>query len=143
MLPVSGSVSGIVLESGQPLGLDDFSGDERAAPAARARMHLGPAVVFPLGAPGNVRGILTAGRCPGSMPLAAPAVEMLVSFAAQAGVGLELAEHRRDAQRVAVFQDRTGSPAICTTWSFSGSMPPACPWRACPRGWATRRAGSA
>ena len=106
VLPVSGSVSGIVLEIGKPLGLDDFSGDERAAPAARARMHLGPAVVFPLGAPGNVRGILTAGRRPGSMPLAAPAVEMLVSFAAQAGVGLELAEHRRDAQRLAVFEDR-------------------------------------
>jgi signal transduction histidine kinase len=63
-------------------------------------------VVFPLGAPGNVRGILTAGRRPGSMPLAAPAVEMLISFAAQAGVGLELAEHRRDAQRLAVFEDR-------------------------------------
>jgi len=106
VLPVSGSVSGIVLESGKPLSLDDFSGDERAAPAARARLHLGPAVVFPLGAPGNVRGILTAGRRPGSMPLAAPAVEMLVSFAAQAGVGLELAEHRRDAQRLAVFEDR-------------------------------------
>jgi signal transduction histidine kinase len=106
VLPVTGSVSGIVLNSGKPLGLDDFSGDERVAPAARAGMNLGPAVVFPLGAPGNVRGILTAGRRPGSMPLAAPAVEMLVSFAAQAGVGLELAEHRRDAQRLAVFEDR-------------------------------------
>jgi signal transduction histidine kinase len=106
VLPVTGSVSGIVLDSGKPLSLDDFSGDERAAPAARARLHLGPAVVFPLGAPGNVRGILTAGRRPGSMPLAAPAVEMLISFAAQAGVGLELAEHRRDAQRLAVFEDR-------------------------------------
>jgi signal transduction histidine kinase len=106
VLPVTGSVSGIVLDSGKPLSLDDFSGDERAAPDARARMHLGPAVVFPLGAPGNVRGILTAGRRPGSMPLAAPAVEMLISFAAQAGVGLELAEHRRDAQRLAVFEDR-------------------------------------
>jgi signal transduction histidine kinase len=106
VLPLTGSVSGIVLDSGKPLSLDDFSGDERAAPAARARMHLGPAVVFPLGAPGNVRGILTAGRRPGSMPLATPAVEMLVSFAAQAGVGLELAEHRRDVQRLAVFEDR-------------------------------------
>jgi signal transduction histidine kinase len=106
VLPVTSSVSGIVLDSGKPLSLDDFSEDARAAPAARARMHLGPAVVFPLGAPGNVRGILTAGRRPGSMPLAAPAVEMLISFAAQAGVGLELAEHRRDAQRLAVFEDR-------------------------------------
>jgi signal transduction histidine kinase len=40
------------------------------------------------------------------MPLAPPAVEMLISFAAQAGVGLELAGHRRDAERFAVFEDR-------------------------------------
>jgi acyl-CoA synthetase (NDP forming) len=99
-------VSGIVLGSGKRLSLDDFSSDERAAPAAREHLHLGPAVVVPLGAPGNVRGILTAGRRPGSMPLAPPAVEMLTSFAAQAGIGLELAEHRRDAERLAVFEDR-------------------------------------
>jgi signal transduction histidine kinase len=106
VLPVAHSVSGLVLVSGKPLTLEDFSADERAAPVAREHLHLGPAVVFPLGAPGNVRGILTAGRRPGSMPLAAPALEMLISFAAQAGVGLELAAHRRDAERVAVFEDR-------------------------------------
>ena len=106
VLPVASSVSGIVLGSGKPLSLEDFSSDERAAPVAREHLHLGPAVVVPLGAPGNVRGILTAGRRPGSMPLAPPAVEMLIDFAAQAGVGLELAEHRRDAERLAVFEDR-------------------------------------
>jgi signal transduction histidine kinase len=106
VLPVAGSVSGIVLGTGKPLSFDDFGSDERVATVAREHLHLGPAVVFPLGAPGNVRGILTAGRRPGSMPLAPPAVEMLISFAAQAGVGLELAAHRRDAQRLAVFEDR-------------------------------------
>ncbi len=106
VLPVDGSASGIVLGSGKPLSLDDFSSDERAASAAREHLHLGPAVVVPLGAPGNVRGILTAGRRPGSMPLAPPAVEMLISFAAQAGVGLELASRRRDAERFAVYEDR-------------------------------------
>ena len=106
VLPVAGSASGLVLGTGKPLSVDDFSNDERVAPIAREHMHLGPAVVFPLGAPGNVRGILTAGRRPGSMPLAPPAVEMLFSFAAQAGIGLELAAHRRDAQRFAVFEDR-------------------------------------
>jgi signal transduction histidine kinase len=106
VLPVDGSLSGIVLNSGKPLSVDDFSGDERVALAAREHLHLGPAVVFPLGAPGNVRGILTAGRRPGSMPMAPAAVEMLISFAAQAGVGLELAAHRRDAERFAVFEDR-------------------------------------
>jgi signal transduction histidine kinase len=106
VLPVAGSVSGLVLASGKPLSLDDFGGDERVALVAQEHMRLGPAVVFPLGAPGNVRGILTAGRRPGSMPLAPPAVEMLISFAAQAAIGLELAAHRRDAQRFAVFEDR-------------------------------------
>jgi signal transduction histidine kinase len=106
VLPAAGSVSGMVLGSGKPLSLDDFRSDTRVAPVAREHLHLGPAVVVPLGAPGNVRGILTAGRRPGSMPLAPAAVEMLASFAAQAGVGLELAEHRRDAERFAVFEDR-------------------------------------
>ncbi len=106
VLPAAGSVSGMVLDSGKPLSLDDFSNDERVAPVTREHLRLGPAVVVPLGAPGNVRGILTAGRHCGSMPLAPPAVEMLTSFAAQAGVGLELAAHRRDAERFAVFEDR-------------------------------------
>ncbi len=106
VLPVAGSVSGLVLGTGKPLSIDDFGRDERAAPAAREHLNLGPAVVVPLGAPGNVRGILTAGHFPGAMPLAPAAVEMLTSFAAQAGVGLELASRRREAQRFAVYDDR-------------------------------------
>ena len=106
VLPVASSASGVVLTSGELLSLDDFSTDPRVAAAAREHMRLGPAVVVPLGAPGNVRGILTAGRRPGSMPIVPAAVEMLLSFAAQAGVGLELAEHRHDAERFAVFEDR-------------------------------------
>jgi signal transduction histidine kinase len=106
VLPVAGSVSGMVLDSGKALTLADFSNDGRAAPAAREHLHLGPAVVVPLGAPGNVRGILTAGRRPGSLPLAPQAVEVLITFAAQAGIGLELAGHRKDAARLAVFEDR-------------------------------------
>lgn len=106
VLPAAGSVSGLVLQAGKPLGLADFSSDPRVAPVASEVMHLGPAVVFPLGAPGNVRGILTAGRRPGSLPMSPEAVEVLITFAAQAGIGLELAGHRRDAERFAVFEDR-------------------------------------
>jgi len=106
VVPAGSSASGLVLGTGKPLSTDDFSTDERVAPAARRALGLGPAVVVPLGAPGNVRGILIAGRIRGSMPLAPAAVQMLVSFAAQAGVGLELAAHRAEAQRLAVFEDR-------------------------------------
>jgi hypothetical protein len=73
------------------------SQDERVTPAARAAMSLGPATGFPLGGSGNVRGVLTVGRRPGSMPLAPAAAEMVESSAAQAGITLELAETRRRA----------------------------------------------
>jgi signal transduction histidine kinase len=95
-----------VMTSGKPLAVDDFSTDERAAVVAREHMSLGPTVLVPLGVAGDVRGVLTAGRHKGSLPLSPPAVEMLITFAAQAGLGLELAEHRREAQRFAVFEDR-------------------------------------
>jgi signal transduction histidine kinase len=106
MLPLEGSASGTVMASGRPLAIEDFSSDARVAPVTREQLRLGPAVLVPLGAPGNVRGVLTAGRGRGALPLSPPAVEMLITFAAQAGIGLELAEHRRDVQRMALFEDR-------------------------------------
>lgn len=106
VLPVRASVSGIVMASGAPLSVDDFSADDRVAAVAREHLGLGPAVVFPLGTAGRVCGVLTAGRVPGSKPLSADAIDMITTFAAQAGLGLELADHRRDAERIAVFADR-------------------------------------
>jgi signal transduction histidine kinase len=69
-------------------------------------LRLGPMVVVPLGAPDQVRGVLSAGRRKGSAPLSQPAADMLATFAAQAAIALELAEHRRQAERMAVFEDR-------------------------------------
>jgi signal transduction histidine kinase len=106
VLPVSGSAAGQVLRSGTPMSFDDFSHDDRVAPAARAHLSLGPAVIMPVGTPGKVRGILTAGRRPGAPPLPQRAVEVLIALAGQAGVGLELAEHRRDAERYALIEER-------------------------------------
>jgi two-component system, NarL family, sensor histidine kinase DevS len=105
-VPAVRSASGMVLASGQLLAVADFSNDERVAAVTRERLKLGPAVLVPLGSAGNVRGVLTAGRRPGAMPLPPAATDMLVTFATQAGIALELAEHRRQAERVAVFEDR-------------------------------------
>jgi len=106
LVPARGSASGEVLRSGELLVTADYRHDDRVAQLTRERLDLGPAVLVPLGAVGNVRGVLTAGRRPGAMPLAAAATDMLVTFATQAGIALELAEHRRQAERVAVFEDR-------------------------------------
>ena len=90
----------------KPVSLHDFGHDERVAGAAREHMPLGPAIILPLGAPGDVRGVFTVGRDAGAMPLAPEAVEMVQTFAAQAGIALELAEHRQDAERLAILSDR-------------------------------------
>ena len=68
--------------------------------------HIGPAVVFPLGPPGNVRGMLTIGRRHGALPFQQAAISVAASFAAQARVVLELAERRHEAERVSLLEDR-------------------------------------
>jgi signal transduction histidine kinase len=100
------SLSAQVLATGEPVTVADFSQDPRVAQVAREHLGLGPAVIFPLGAGDSVRGVLTVGRKPGSLPLPHAAVEMVASFAVQAAVALELADARRDAERVTVLQDR-------------------------------------
>jgi signal transduction histidine kinase len=107
VLPVGQSLSGRVLATGEPLTAADFAADERASQAARGAMaHIGPAVVFPLGAPGNVRGVLTVGRRHGGLPFPKAQADLVASFAAQAGVALELAASRAEAEGLSLYQDR-------------------------------------
>jgi signal transduction histidine kinase len=107
MLPAGESLSGRVLATGEPLTAADFAADERAWKAARGAMsQIGPAVVFPLGAPGNVRGVLTVGRRHGALPFPQVEADVVASFAAQAGVALELAASRAEAERLSLYQDR-------------------------------------
>ncbi len=107
VLPAGESLSGRVLATGEPLTAADFAADERAWKAARGAMsQIGPAVVFPLGAPGNVRGVLTVGRRHGALPFPQVEADVVASFAAQAGVALELAASRAEAERLSLYQDR-------------------------------------
>jgi signal transduction histidine kinase len=107
VLPVGESLSGQVLANGEPVTSADFATDERAARTARDAMsQIGPAVVFPLGAPGNVRGVLTVGRRHGRLPFPQAQADVVASFAAQAGVALELAASRVDAERLTLYEDR-------------------------------------
>jgi signal transduction histidine kinase len=105
--PVSQSLSGQVLTSGEAVICADFAADERAAAGAREAMsHIGPAVVFPLGPNSAQRGVLTVGRRHGRAHFQAAEVSFAASFAAQAGVALQLAASRAEAERLTVYQDR-------------------------------------
>jgi GAF domain-containing protein len=107
VFPAGQSLSGHVLATGEPVASADFAGDERAAQTARGAMsQIGPAVLFPLGAPGNVRGVLTVGRRHGAAPFPAALAEVMASFAAQAGVALELAASRAEAERLSLYKAR-------------------------------------
>jgi signal transduction histidine kinase len=101
------SLSGQVLRSGEQLTVQNFAADDRTAEPTRLPMaHIGPAVLFPLGARGNVRGVLTVGVRHGGQPLASAAVSVVAAFAAQAAVAMELAARRADAEQLSVLEDR-------------------------------------
>jgi signal transduction histidine kinase len=100
------SASGTVLATGERMTIDEYSTDNRIAAPARQVTRLGPAVVVPLGVPGDVLGVMVAARRVGSQPLPPSAVEVLTTFATQAGIGLKLAGLRRDAQQIALLADR-------------------------------------
>jgi signal transduction histidine kinase len=107
VLPSSQSLSGTVLETGLPQAVADFAADDRVAAAARAAMsHIGPALLLPLGAAGSARGVFTIGRRHEARPFPQDIAEVMASFTAQAGVALELADRRRDAEQLLVYQDR-------------------------------------
>ena len=123
VLPTAASLSGEVLASGHPIMVDDFRHDERVAKAAQENLDLGPAIVFPLGAAGSARGVLTIGRHPGAMPLSRAAMGLVTTFAAQAAIALELAERRTMRSGWRCSKTGTGSRGTCTTSSSSGFTP--------------------
>ncbi|HXS66460.1 MAG TPA: GAF domain-containing protein [Streptosporangiaceae bacterium] len=121
VVPMHDAVTELVVGKAQRLTLCDYGATELTGagqagrpltaglarvPAITESLRLGPMVVVPLGAPGQVRGVLSAGRRKGSAPLSQPAADMLATFAAHAAIALELAEHRRQAERMAIFEDR-------------------------------------
>jgi signal transduction histidine kinase len=107
VLPADRSLPGQVLATGKPVTISDYSADPRSAEAARRLMgHIGPKMILPLGVPGNVLGVLSVGRRRGGPPFTPEAADVIASFAAQAGVALELAARRSDAEQLSLYEDR-------------------------------------
>jgi signal transduction histidine kinase len=107
VLAAEHSLSGEVLNTGLPIEVEDFARDSRTATPLRGPMgHIGPAMLFPLGVAGDVRGVLTVGRRHGSLPFPETTADVVGTFAAQAGIALELAHRRRDAETLSLYEDR-------------------------------------
>ncbi|NJP94628.1 GAF domain-containing protein [Nonomuraea sp. FMUSA5-5] len=65
-----------------------------------------PALLVPLGAAPGVRGVLVLAKRSGRLPFTEADRQMLQAFAGQAALALELAEARRDAERLGLLEDR-------------------------------------
>ncbi|WP_371587137.1 GAF domain-containing sensor histidine kinase [Streptomyces virginiae] len=107
VVPVEGSLSGAAYKGGSPvtsagLATDPLYGSDAGRPTA-----LGPAVAVPLGtAAGDGRGVLLLARATSEPVFTDGELEPLLAFAGQAALALELAERRRDAEQIALLEER-------------------------------------
>ncbi|MET8561850.1 GAF domain-containing sensor histidine kinase [Streptomyces flaveolus] len=101
------SLMGLAYSAAAPVTSDDVNHDTRISSEPPRFGGLGPAVAVPIGTgEGGVRGVVLVAREAGRPVFLAKETEMLQGFAAQAAIAMELAERRRDAQQIAVLEDR-------------------------------------
>ncbi|MEV4801661.1 GAF domain-containing protein [Nonomuraea sp. NPDC049421] len=105
MYAMSGTAAGEVFTRGEPRAERDLGEAPDTAAAARRVGH-GPGLFIPLGTAPRVRGVLTLAKRSGRLPFSDADQRMLESFAGQAAIALELAEVRRDAERLGLLEDR-------------------------------------
>lgn len=107
VVPVVGTLSGQAYGAGAPAVSTDLAGDARFTAGPRRFEGLGPAVAVPLGTEaGAVRGVLLLARAAGETPFTEDEIRPLEVFAGQAALALELADRRRDAEQLALLEDR-------------------------------------
>ncbi|MGW5304090.1 GAF domain-containing protein [Streptomyces griseoluteus] len=107
VLPVSSTLMGLAFSAAAPVTSDDVHQDERISPEPPRFHGLGPAVAVPIGTgEGGVRGVVLVARNAGAQVFSGKETEKLQGFAAQAAIAMELAERRKDAEQIAVLQDR-------------------------------------
>ncbi|MES9538540.1 MULTISPECIES: GAF domain-containing sensor histidine kinase [unclassified Actinomadura] len=104
-VPLEESVAGPVFTEGVALRL---ANGEKAARESNVpmRVPVGPLLVVPLGLGSAARGVISVANPPGGALFSEGTQRLLEAFAGQAAVALELAERRRDAERLALLEDR-------------------------------------
>ncbi len=95
-----------VFASGETITSDAVSADPRATGGSAAIVELGPAFLVPLGTRDHVRGVLQVANVPGGPVFTDAVVDMVIGYGNQAALALEVAEHRQDADRMLVLNDR-------------------------------------
>ncbi|MEU0333870.1 GAF domain-containing protein [Streptomyces sp. NPDC006193] len=106
VLPVEGTLTGRAFAEGTPVSSPDVEHDARVTAGPPRFAGLGPAVAVPIGSGDRVRGVVLLARESGASGFSERETRLLEVFAGQAAVAMELAERRRDAEQIAVLEDR-------------------------------------
>lgn len=105
-VPMQGSVSGDVIQSGQTRILADSSKDTRTYQPMIALGQMGPMVMVPLLARGRPFGTLAVANMIGGTVFDDQDVQLIETFAVQASVALEYGRTQRELKRLAVLDER-------------------------------------
>jgi signal transduction histidine kinase len=106
---LAGTLSEWVIKTGNGVRLanaEDTDSVEGRTIYLADRVRIGPVMVLPLLGSHQVRGSLVVARSPHRRPFSRADEEMATTFATHASVALELADARRDQQRVLILEDR-------------------------------------
>ncbi|WP_405959078.1 GAF domain-containing sensor histidine kinase [Streptomyces sp. NBC_00868] len=107
VVPFAGTISGTAHRTARFVASAHASDDERYSADVQVQDGLGPAVAVPLGTTGGEsRGVLLLARPTGEPAFGEGELEPLVAFAGQTALALELAERRRDAEQIALLEER-------------------------------------
>ncbi|GAA2067217.1 two-component system sensor histidine kinase [Streptomyces albiaxialis] len=89
-----------------PVASVDVRRDPRVGESGAAWSGLGPAVAVPMGAGEEARGVLVLARAERGVPFAEAEIAPALGFASQVALAMEVAERRRDAEAVALLEER-------------------------------------
>ncbi|WP_436778345.1 GAF domain-containing protein [Yinghuangia sp. YIM S09857] len=102
------TLAGKVFSSGETAVSDNLSADPRVRDAGVGDIYggFGPGFMLPLGTAEHVRGVLQVMSQAGRPVFSETSIAMVTGFAGHAALALEVAERRREAELLTVFQDR-------------------------------------
>lgn len=106
VLPVEGTFMGAAMAAGEQISTAEIQKDPRVTAGPPRWRGLGPVVAVPMVTDDGVRGVLLLARKEQEAPFSDEETAPLLGFAGQAALAMELAERRRDAEQVALLEDR-------------------------------------
>jgi signal transduction histidine kinase len=105
-VPTSKSISGMVMESGEPLVTDDASSQLGAYQPIIRLGRVGPAIFVPLRVGGRATGTLMVANLRGGRQFDKGTVRLVETLADQASVAMEFARAQTDVRRMGVMDER-------------------------------------